>query len=282
MKIRAGAGSAAQAIPGAQWLRSAMRNGKRKKIILLPSGIGRVLAFATDEHKLDGCQQSLQVDRLPNDFLRPHGPGFIEAFFIMTSGDNDHATCVLTLAELPEYLDAVHTGHEQIEKDQVGRRLLNHREGLGAVFDPERPIASETEKLNEQVADQQLIIDDKDRFPRIGHSCAASHRQCTNGFSRELYHSVDTFDQHIKRQTLSDKVGDTQSPRLIFLLLGRSAAQDDHRRMGDRKSTRLNSSHVASSYAVFCLKKKKHPHTRREKTSEKSRHLNHHPCDRDP
>src|SRR5690625_6184781 len=29
----------------------------------------------------------------------------------------------------------------------------------------------------------------------------------------------------------------------------------------DRKSTRLNSSHVAISYAVFCLKKKKH-HTR--------------------
>src|SRR5690625_6411817 len=27
--------------------------------------------------------------------------------------------------------------------------------------------------------------------------------------------------------------------------------------MGDRKSTRLNSSHVATSYAVFCLKKKK-------------------------
>src|SRR5699024_12394987 len=26
----------------------------------------------------------------------------------------------------------------------------------------------------------------------------------------------------------------------------------------DRKSTRLNSSHVSSSYAVFCLKKKKH------------------------
>src|SRR5437870_7578027 len=27
--------------------------------------------------------------------------------------------------------------------------------------------------------------------------------------------------------------------------------------VGDRKSTRLNSSHVAISYAVFCLKKKK-------------------------
>src|SRR5215208_5712396 len=30
-------------------------------------------------------------------------------------------------------------------------------------------------------------------------------------------------------------------------------------RDGDRKSTRLNSSHVAISYAVFCLKKKKQP-----------------------
>src|SRR5690349_23381570 len=28
----------------------------------------------------------------------------------------------------------------------------------------------------------------------------------------------------------------------------------------DRKSTRLNSSHVEISYAVFCLKKKKHRH----------------------
>src|SRR5690242_21535411 len=28
-------------------------------------------------------------------------------------------------------------------------------------------------------------------------------------------------------------------------------------RLGDRKSTRLNSSHMSISYAVFCLKKKK-------------------------
>src|SRR5207253_11231853 len=31
----------------------------------------------------------------------------------------------------------------------------------------------------------------------------------------------------------------------------------DHLEEADRKSTRLNSSHVAISYAVFCLKKKK-------------------------
>src|SRR5690348_17996807 len=39
-----------------------------------------------------------------------------------------------------------------------------------------------------------------------------------------------------------------------------SAENTDHdqRRDEDRKSTRLNSSHPSISYAVFCLKKKKH------------------------
>src|SRR5947209_16214739 len=39
---------------------------------------------------------------------------------------------------------------------------------------------------------------------------------------------------------------------------GQRAAGADHRgSQGDRKSTRLNSSHANISYAVFCLKKKK-------------------------
>src|SRR5207253_8275248 len=37
---------------------------------------------------------------------------------------------------------------------------------------------------------------------------------------------------------------------------GRSGRAQINRRFSDRKSTRLNSSHVAISYAVFCLKKK--------------------------
>src|SRR2546428_6191018 len=36
---------------------------------------------------------------------------------------------------------------------------------------------------------------------------------------------------------------------------GRTLRDDD---LGDRKSTRLNSSHSQMSYAVFCLKKKKY------------------------
>src|SRR5690349_23103921 len=38
---------------------------------------------------------------------------------------------------------------------------------------------------------------------------------------------------------------------------GRGAVRDRLARRTDRKSTRLNSSHVEISYAVFCLKKKK-------------------------
>src|SRR5690349_24427533 len=54
-------------------------------------------------------------------------------------------------------------------------------------------------------------------------------------------------------------------------LLCTARAMFEHRRVkksplkvdlqGDRKSTRLNSSHVEISYAVFCLKKKKKKHT---------------------
>src|SRR5438270_6678178 len=42
----------------------------------------------------------------------------------------------------------------------------------------------------------------------------------------------------------------------------------------DRKSTRLNSSHSQISYAVFCLKKKKHRTLRHGPESELSRQLN--------
>src|SRR5688500_20354350 len=46
--------------------------------------------------------------------------------------------------------------------------------------------------------------------------------------------------------------GDSHSRRDVAI-----APQDGHRRLRDRKSTRLNSSHLVISYAVFCLKTKK-------------------------
>src|SRR5437870_7767401 len=54
-----------------------------------------------------------------------------------------------------------------------------------------------------------------------------------------------------------------RSRRRLEAREGEDARHITHRR-GDRKSTRLNSSHVAISYAVFCLKKK----TKQKRKSE--------------
>src|SRR5690606_39280077 len=55
-----------------------------------------------------------------------------------------------------------------------------------------------------------------------------------------------------------------RDPHLIYALVlhhlfsSRGDALDEEQVIKDRKSTRLNSSHVKISYAVFCLKKKIH------------------------
>src|SRR5690242_21460322 len=69
--------------------------------------------------------------------------------------------------------------------------------------------------------------------------------------------------------------GDQQQPRQRGAALGevhgrfagrpghRDRREDPHRVGQDRKSTRLNSSHMSISYAVFCLKKKKKNNSQR-------------------
>src|SRR5690349_22615029 len=46
----------------------------------------------------------------------------------------------------------------------------------------------------------------------------------------------------------------------------------DVRQRGDRKSTRLNSSHVEISYAVFCLKKKKKKNKKKYRKRKTKQH----------
>src|SRR5262245_63768142 len=50
------------------------------------------------------------------------------------------------------------------------------------------------------------------------------------------------------------RAGPPAVPRSLEPRVDQGARARDH---GDRKSTRLNSSHLGISYAVFCLKKKK-------------------------
>src|SRR5258705_3411613 len=56
------------------------------------------------------------------------------------------------------------------------------------------------------------------------------------------------------RKAIADKGGDEHSPTMDAYLA--VCASNRKHTDGDRKSTRLNSSHLGISYAVFCLKKK--------------------------
>src|SRR5437899_4112661 len=60
----------------------------------------------------------------------------------------------------------------------------------------------------------------------------------------------------------ADHVGDCATgrhpgPRGVLSVRPPARPRDRLAQSGDRKSTRLNSSHLGISYAVFCLKKKK-------------------------
>src|SRR2546422_8174067 len=55
---------------------------------------------------------------------------------------------------------------------------------------------------------------------------------------------------------------------------GRPLGDDGESHGGDRKSTRLNSSHGYISYAVFCLKKKKKRQDTRSRTKRKRTRTN--------
>src|SRR5438067_8230836 len=64
--------------------------------------------------------------------------------------------------------------------------------------------------------------------------------------------------------------------RTVFYPLGGGQAGDIGKMSGrfgtDRKSTRLNSSHVSISYAVFCLKKKKNENSTKAHQAENAYH----------
>src|SRR2546426_5344036 len=49
----------------------------------------------------------------------------------------------------------------------------------------------------------------------------------------------------------------TDPDRVVAALLSHGGGRSQGGTVADRKSTRLNSSHLVISYAVFCLKKKK-------------------------
>src|SRR2546430_8237682 len=73
--------------------------------------------------------------------------------------------------------------------------------------------------------------------------------------SSETGASITTFQEKLRNMASGDLiVGLEIGTSKICVVVGETRPD------GDRKSTRLNSSHSQISYAVFCLKKKKNIH----------------------
>src|SRR5256885_11804774 len=85
-----------------------------------------------------------------------------------------------------------------------------------------------------------------------------------------IYRMIWTWNSNLFFSHVSSFVSarSLSSDRTFFRLLGPLCRRDgpqlsnaEQQPLLDRKSTRLNSSHLVISYAVFCLKKKKHTHS---------------------
>src|SRR5256885_10225389 len=71
--------------------------------------------------------------------------------------------------------------------------------------------------------------------------------------------AIDRGDLRFVRARLEALVGRPLVEQRVHARLGQVAQHGERAVAGlDRKSTRLNSSHLVISYAVFCLKKKTH------------------------
>src|SRR5258708_23589910 len=76
---------------------------------------------------------------------------------------------------------------------------------------------------------------------------------CDDGQEDHLTRLAEDLDQRIEQlRTDFGEIGDMRLTVMAALIVA-----DELSEQGDRKSTRLNSSHQIISYAVFCLKKKK-------------------------
>src|SRR5690606_39771357 len=90
------------------------------------------------------------------------------------------------------------------------------------------------------------------------YDCSAAHLEL-HSFPTRRSSDLDEQSRAVEREALSPIVGQYRAlqKRGVFRKDIRAEVLMSLRNTPDRKSTRLNSSHVKISYAVFCLKKKK-------------------------
>src|SRR5256885_7507063 len=174
--------------------------------------------------------------------------------------------------------DGIHRGHQAVLREVV--RRAGERTSLLVTFDP-HPL----EVVNPSAAPRLLTLSDE---KRVLAAALGVGRVEVVAFTPELARlAPEAFVRDVLRARFGmqelvlgydhgfgrGRAGDVEMVRRLarrdgFTLEGVAALKDDGQPVssslirtavahGDRKSTRLNSSHLVISYAVFCLKKKK-------------------------
>src|SRR5699024_4464507 len=124
---------------------------------------------------------------------------------------------------------------------------------------------------------EQHLTKNRHGRPQVQPQHVIAHRNDVVGrrvpiiLKSEQHDSVSLVDNTQRRLRDGDALAEIEGTiaagelDLLALLINRGlqqhlkgvGGQHDRRVLTDRKSTRLNSSHVSISYAVFCLKKKR-------------------------
>src|SRR5690625_2896403 len=97
----------------------------------------------------------------------------------------------------------------------------------------------------------ELSVTDHEMFERDGDDLVLTMALPMTSAALGATIPLETFDG---TRDVDVKAGAQPGDEITLKGLGVTPLRRERR--GDRKSTRLNSSHVATSYAVFCLKKK--------------------------
>src|SRR5471032_1311380 len=152
-----------------------------------------------------------------------------------------------------------HTSELQSHHDLVCRLLLEKKKSSPASF-------------KRRSVDTSFVMAKRVSRLAVNNSCGSSAPNSLSCLSFFFFN--DTATTEIYTLSLHDALPISDRGECREPAIGRGTPS--HIKRTDRKSTRLNSSHITISYAVFCLKKKKNK-TCQEKNTELQLKLNTNP-----
>src|SRR5690625_186846 len=155
-----------------------------------------------------------------------------------------------------------------MDKEKIIENLIHAEKNkiqINFFKENEKLAKSESYQLQKNLVDEKKRIFNSDlagyKISMTSSDTQAIANTHEPAYGRILDYNIQTNTNEVK---IDDLLEPLLEPELVFQLNEDLSSDVSYTEIiqktsiQDRKSTRLNSSHVAISYAVFCLKKKKH------------------------